>query len=155
MASSTGLALAKLSAGGADHDGERAILSPLHAAGDRRIDEMPAGLGHGLGNGLDLAGRAGRHQDDGRAGSQRIERAGLEQDGAGLGGVDHHQDERLGLLRRCGGAVGAVSAGCHERGAGALPHVEAGDVELALDEILGHRRAHSAEPDEGDGSHND
>ena len=91
------------------HDGERAAGRADDTARDRRVDEAAPGRLDLLADRLDgVGGRAGRHQDHDRGGSgQRRERAAVEQHGAGLGGVDHHEHEGIGALRAASAALAA------------------------------------------------
>ncbi|CAA2159050.1 hypothetical protein MBRA_04286 [Methylobacterium brachiatum] len=76
-----------------------------------------------------------------------------EQHVVGLGGVHHHQQERVGTVSRLRQGLGRSPAQGRDSRAALRPDVVAAHGKPRGDEMARHRQAHGAEADEGEAAH--
>ena len=132
-------------------NGQFALRRALCAAGDRCVEVMPARR-------LQLAGEPprdirvhGRRRDEHRILGQGFGNPiPAEQNGFGLGGIDDHADDDIGLpcgFRRRLGARSPVSDKTRNR---IRRYIAAGDGKTRAPQRGRHAKAHRAEPNDGD-----
>ena len=139
----------------ADHDREAALDRAGLAAADRGVEYPQPGLAPGLGHahGDVRADRA--HVDVERAGLRGVGEDPVVAAGDGLDvrRVGHHRDDHVGVPDGLRDVLRAAPAGLDEPLHGLRAAVVPDHLEAGLDQVGGHRAAHDAQADEGDGRH--
>ena len=138
----------------AHHDRQHALDRALLAAGHRGVQDPEAAC-------LPIGSQPGRRvrADGGEVDHQRARPGAREhpvlaaEHRGDVGRVGQHGGDHVGGGGRFGDAGRAAAPGGHQGVDLGRAAVVAGDVVAGLDQVAGHRAAHDAQPDEGDGGH--
>jgi hypothetical protein len=138
----------------ADHDRQAALDGPGLTAGDRRVDGAHAAGLRRLGQPDRDVGPDGAGVDQQGAGLGRVEHAAVaEDDGLDVRRVGKHGQDDVRVADRFGDVGGAPAAGGDQLVDLVPAAVVADHLVTGLEEVGGHRAAHDAESDHRDGGH--
>ncbi|MNM60789.1 hypothetical protein D3C81_720800 [compost metagenome] len=135
----------------ADHEDERPVDSAGLAAGNRRIEEMPALRADGGCNFLDESGGDGAGIDDHRSGLERFDQSvrSVEDVTDGII-IAHHCDDNVFAFRRSPGSGGRGRAFSDQRLAFGCRAVVHRYLESRPQQVESHGRPHRSESDKSD-----